>query len=308
MAIWSVLFAAERNLDPSLRKVAWSRYVANQLRSFACLPPLLLFGLHVWLLGCEQIWPQYQGFVVGIVIRSLPLVLGTLLYPLLLQQVWSTRPLEPGVLRETLFQECRSHRLAVREVLVWNTGLRIANAAIAGVLAPLRYVFISDRLMRDLPTEQVRALFLHELAHAKLRHPLRRLIAMLGMATPCFGLVWPTGEFNAHAAALFCVFLFSGLLVFGRFARSLELEADYWAAAQFQDRLGYLRAIANVGSGCPDRRTWMHPSFQQRCDLVLAEPDVARRFLARHQLISIAFFGGWMGSVLLLVTTSMIAR
>ncbi len=101
--------------------------------------------------------------------------------PVMLRWIWRTRPLEPGPLRARLEAHCRRIGLRVREILVWDSGGMMVNAAVMGILAPIRFVLLSDSLLRTLPIEQVEAVFGHEAGHVRHRHIQHLLIfAFLG--------------------------------------------------------------------------------------------------------------------------------
>ena len=99
-------------------------------------------------------------------------------YPLLLRFTWDTQPLSHGSLRQSLEDTQTEQRVKTREILVWRTNGRIVNAAVTGALPLLRYVFLSDGLLRRLSDGQIVAIFKHELGHVRCRHPQLRLLAL----------------------------------------------------------------------------------------------------------------------------------
>src|SRR5690606_31987071 len=88
-------------------------------------------------------------------------------------------------------------RVRFREVLLWRTFGGMVNAAVMGMLAPLRYILLSDALLEHLPAEQVEAVMAHEVAHIRKRH-LVWLLVLSGSAMVLLQLV--CGLTVSHAA------------------------------------------------------------------------------------------------------------
>jgi STE24 endopeptidase len=53
---------------------------------------------------------------------------------------------------------------------VWNTRQGVANAMVVGLLPRLRFVVLTDRLLLDLTSDEVEAVFGHEVGHVKHHH------------------------------------------------------------------------------------------------------------------------------------------
>lgn len=292
IASWAFLFDAEKSVatltdaavgkvNSELPRTRW-QHVLSQLRGFVLVPLIPILVIAAWLQFCDQHLPTN---IVGIgafaswLVRGIPLILVASLFPLLLRHVWRTQPMQPGTLRASLETRCQQLGFDVSEILIWQTDGRMLNAAVAGFTSRLRYVFLTDRLVRDLKPSQVECIFLHEVAHARLRHSRNLLLAFCGTLGATFvavGLVLKeaTASWSESASATVMLagmlvgFVASYLLV-GRYARLLELQADLWAARRSPDPDEYLRAIASIATGDPDTATWMHPSFQQRCEFLM---------------------------------------
>jgi hypothetical protein len=67
--------------------------------------------------------------------------------PLVMRLVWDTAPLADGPLRDRLAAICRSHRVKVRDLLVWRTHGTMINGAAMGIVGPARYILLSDALL-----------------------------------------------------------------------------------------------------------------------------------------------------------------
>ncbi|MEX0745503.1 MAG: M48 family metalloprotease, partial [Phycisphaeraceae bacterium] len=148
----------------------------------------------------------------------------------------------------------------VRELLLWRTFGGMINAAVMGLIAPLRYILLTDALVEMVRREEVEAVMAHELAHVCRHHMfwlLAAAIGALGLLEVIFGLLLVTlvnaGATAAEAggARLAGVGLDAGLamlntaegmtaatvtmagaawlLVFGWVSRRIERQADTFA-------------------------------------------------------------------------------
>ena len=93
-----------------------------------------------------------------------------LVAPLMLRQIWRTVPLEAGPVRERLEAICRRIGLRYRDILVWQSGGVMINAAVMGVFARVRFVLLSDVLLATMNVSQIEAVFGHEAGHVRHRH------------------------------------------------------------------------------------------------------------------------------------------
>ena len=110
--------------------------------------------------------------IVGILL-FIPLVL-----PLLIRHLFKTAPMNPHQqqwIGELMVAAGAGRTRAVR----WDTGSTQFNAMVAGFVPPIRTLFLSDRLLDELPTSQIAMVVLHEAAHLKRRHVPIRILAVL---------------------------------------------------------------------------------------------------------------------------------
>jgi len=245
------------------------------------------------------------------------LVTVTLLFPVLLRRVWTTEPLPPGPLGTRLRQTAARCRLRVRAILVWRTEGMVANAAVAGFVGPLRYVFLSDGLVDLLDADELQSVLAHEAGHVRHRHLLLRVLAMLApfclwlslgqifpqkvdwLSTRIDGDGWIAGV-PATLALLGLVGLYVGV-VFGRFSRLLEHQADLFACRHLDaqadrspvDVFGEaLTKLAEHSGAGTKRGTWQHASVAERIGVLrrlLA--DAAAERLFQRQI-------GWLAAIL----------
>lgn len=90
--------------------------------------------------------------------------------PWMLKHIWMTSPLSPGPLRQDLQRLCDRVGLKCRDILIWESGGMMINAAVMGVVAPFRYVILSDGLIDSMNAGQIEAVFGHEAGHVRHKH------------------------------------------------------------------------------------------------------------------------------------------
>jgi Zn-dependent protease with chaperone function len=111
------------------------------------------------------------------------LIFVPLVLPWLIRHLFKTAPLDQGTeqwVRALLDSAGLRRTRAVR----WDTGGQSFNAMVAGFVPPLRTLLISDRLVDQLPREQIAMVVLHEAAHLRRRHVPLRLLSVL----PAWGI------------------------------------------------------------------------------------------------------------------------
>ncbi len=168
------------------------QYVLMQSRHQAAMigAPLLILMtwqeiVHVAVPSGRAIWgidPQYVLLLVGSG--------GVfLLAPVMMRHIWDTTPLPPGLMRDRLIAMCRQHHVGIRELLLWRTFGGMINAAVMGLIKPVRYILVTDGLLETVPQRQVEAVMAHELAHIRRHHILWLLVTAIGTLQAAW-LVW----------------------------------------------------------------------------------------------------------------------
>jgi hypothetical protein len=189
---------------------------------------------------------------------------------------------------------CRRHHVGVRDLLLWKTSGSMINAAVMGLIAPLRYVLITDALLETLHANEVQAVMAHEVGHVRRRHMVWMVVCLLA----CFFLAahvvaWPVRmagylahwpEQWEHPLDIACSLLqlTLGLLIFGWVCRRFERQADTFAAQHLSglgtpaekqanitpDSVSAMRAalesIAELNTVDPSRHSWRHGSIRWR--------------------------------------------
>jgi len=214
-----------------------------------------------------------------------------LVAPMLIVRIWRTAPLPAGPLRRELEDACRQMDLGCREILVWRSGGTITNAGVMGLIAPVRYVLLSDALLDQMDPAHVKAIFAHEAGHILSRHILYAALFAVSSVLLCGaageflmrGLDWSLWTGQTTILALLAATWAVG---FGWLSRRFERQSDVIAAwASGERRPGdppdlvtqegaavFSRALERVGelNGIPARqRNWRHGSIAHRVSYVL---------------------------------------
>jgi len=209
--------------------------------------------------------------------------------PLLITRIWRTRRLEPGPLRTDLEEICGNLKLTYRDILVWESDGVIANAAVIGLIAPVRFILVSDGIVDRLERHHIRAVFAHEGGHITARH----LPYMMMMAVAIIMLCGSAADWTARLAGLdkpaamllMLTLIFAvGGLIFGFVSRQFERQSDVigaWASAPPPDNspritqegaaifAGALEQIARLNGIDSRKRNWRHGSIAHRVQYIL---------------------------------------
>ncbi len=222
----------------------WSRgeYLSFHIRHYLGLLLVLLLGLLALGDGLDRVGSRLLESPNGWMAFAPPIALLCLFFPAILRFVWGAEPLADGALRRRLELTARRAGFQATDILVWRTGGSLVNAAVAGIVPQLRYVFLSDALLARMSDAEVEAVFAHEIGHIRHHHLLLRAmavvapvavwLAMNGLASGASaGATVNAGSYVASAAnmstALSIVALGAYLLiVFGFYSRRLEEQAD----------------------------------------------------------------------------------
>ncbi len=170
-----------------------------------------------------------------------------LIAPALIRVIWWPSALPPGDLRDRLERLCRRVGLRVRNILVWDSGALIVNAAVMGFVAPIRYVLLSDGLVQSMHPRQIEAVFAHEAGHVRHHHlPFYLVFALCSMMIVGGALEGLVRLADVDDATLQLTAMAATLLIwgagFGYVSRCFERQADVFG----------VRAIAPDIERCSD--------------------------------------------------------
>ena len=291
------------------------QYLGLHLRHYLGILMLPVLGLLALQDGAELISPGILDSRYGSLVYGPPIMVLFVLFPVLLRHVWNTWPLIEGPLRERLESAADRVGFQVREILVWHTGCLVVNAAVAGFIRPLRYVFLTDGLLTQLTDEEIEVVFGHELGHVRHHHMTLRVLAMIApvslwillrRAFPQGGEIieglFQTGgvamQLPAGMITLALVALYV-FLVFGFYSRMLESQADLFGCRVLasdspelarQTFISALEKLAAAGGIDRNARSWQHASIARRVDFLnrlATDPNSELRFQRRVRAMNL---------------------
>jgi Zn-dependent protease with chaperone function len=147
------------------------------------------------------------------------------------------KPMPDGPLRSRLLSVSRRLNFRFSNILVWDTHGGIANAMVVGILPMLRYVVFTDRLVGEMPMEEVEAVFGHEAGHIRHRHMLYYLAFMI-LSLAVVMQIWDAANLKSLVnltlrkdLVLLPLFGLVGayiFVVFGFLSRRCERQADVY--------------------------------------------------------------------------------
>lgn len=127
---------------------------------------------------------QYAQTIVAVLTGGASLAIF-LVAPAVIVRVWRTRPLHDGPLRASIEALCGRMKIRFREVLVWQTGSVIANAAVMGLVGPVRYLLLGDALLERASERDIEAVFAHEAQHVRGHHIFYAMLFAICAAATC---------------------------------------------------------------------------------------------------------------------------
>lgn len=234
-------------------------YVRQNLRLqilFTAAPIVLILALHdVIMVGLgRMLRMDLQGSAAEGMVTLFSAITVFVMSPILLARILGARPLPASDLRDRLQAMASLYRLRFRNILLWPTHHRIANALVMGVVPRFRYVLLSDLLLEEMTDEQIEAVFAHELGHVVHRHMIWYLVFMkvLVLALAVVALVLEAAQQRwMQLPAWMPVDLLMTLIGFGAFllafgyvSRRFERQADVFAARTLERHLAPLLGTA----------------------------------------------------------------
>jgi Zn-dependent protease with chaperone function len=211
-------------------------------------------------------------------------------FPVVLRVVWRMKPLSDGQLRAALDRVSKAMDVKVRDILVWPSEGMVTNAAVTGLWPSMRYVMLSDGLLARMNHDQIAAVYAHELAHARNRHMVLRLAALIAvvamwhisldtaLATPWLG--------SMAGAALLLIVTIGLVAVFTGYCRALELQADLCASAGGQ-ATNIATALLTLQSTTDKAgHGWLHPKTDSRVAMIRAAADNPKLAHEFHRRLS----------------------
>lgn len=268
-------------------------FVLDQVRSFLIEVVLgvLLMGLLAWLHRAMGDWVVvlFTGAVF-----ALTLIIAFLYGPVFSRLGNKFVPLEEGELREKLMALLIRHGYRVKAVEVMDASRRTTklNAYFTG-FGKLKTIVLYDNLLNAMSTEEICAVFAHELGHGLHKDVLKQQIMNLGNLLLMAILVWLTIRTPVMHEAFgftavnygFAFILLSGLLgllqpLTGMAMNAYSRRAEYRADAQAVQEgygtalIGGLKKLAreNFANLAPSRvlvaLEYSHPPLSERISAI----------------------------------------
>lgn len=264
----------------------------NTRANLMTVAPILLiyaayWALITWVPAVNDLRQSFEFLEVAVHLGLVLLV--SLFVPVVVRLVLPGGPMPDGRLRRRLETFARDRGLRINQIMVWRTGGSLfATAFVIGLIAPFRYVFVTDALLRRLTEDEVMAVFAHELGHVKHRHLWWLLAFVISFSVIMMGatlglqVLTGTAEYDMFGMGLLLAY---GYFVFGYVSRRFERQADAFAAKHTSPEL-MASVFLKLGAANPaamKKDGWRHFSLERRVrELVLARahPEVARIFRA----------------------------
>lgn len=272
-----------------------------------------------------------HAYVGDLLLGGVTIVIA-LFAPLIIRIVWDTISLPPGPLRDRLRTLASSLRVRCADVLVWRSGGGMVNAAVIGVVPPLRYVLITDSMIEQMDDLRIEAVFGHEAGHVKRHHILYFLLFAFvsGCAVTVAGRRMHGQPELVQQGIMAVTGLVLGLkwfLVFPWISRTFERQADWFGVATVRQLIddgrveepgeldiprepqpnaliqaarvfgATLREVAYLNHIAPDQWSWRHGSIQGRADVMMRyaqQPADVQRFERRVMWIKFVI---WIAAV-----------
>ncbi len=253
--------------------------------------PISFFHLFDDLLRLSlDIFPKnYPNFFPSEFFSILIFFLLLVFFPFFAKKIWGCQPIEDKALLQSLEELCQRAKFSHGGLLVWSSMNHLLTAAIIGIFYPFRYVLFAQRMLKEFPEEEVKAILAHEIAHSKYKHLAFYPFLFFGSLL-CFGyfasIFYPSIErfFLLEEALapqsllltlspllfffpLLTIFLLYFRFVYGFFSRNFERQADFHLFAlgmSHKDLVSALRRAAFL-SGIPIQApNWHHHGIGER--------------------------------------------
>lgn len=230
----------------------------------------------------ERLPQAWRGERAAMVISGPVLILGAVsvmaMFPLVIRWLWDTVELGRGLLRDSIETRLRSCGVRVSTLRVWRTRTSSAlaggaNAAVVGLVRPLRDMLFTDRLLEGMPMVELDAVVCHEAAHLRQHHAAWLALAVMGVGSSAgllaSELMGSQGESLWAAGLGIAAALGSVVLVSRRFEWQADAHAARWLSADGLDGPGImaaaLRRVAKLNGVAITRASWRHGSIALRC-------------------------------------------
>ena len=241
--------------------------------------PLILLELIIDLFG-DKFSYSYESLFLGCALFLAYILLVMLFLPPMLVRAWRCPLLRDDTLTDRLDVICERTNFHHSGYRLWTIFEDRATAAITGLIAPMRSILFTKKLLAIMPTECVEAVLAHEIGHNKRKHlwlfPF--ITSWLILATYLViilvekMIVIPEDTVN-YAEIIMFVIIFGLLFRFGigLFSRLFERQADlyvYEAGVDPKHLIEAFQRIVKASGGNENDPSWHHYSIRERIDFL----------------------------------------
>lgn len=264
------------------------------------LPILAMLGLSD-LLGLVPAswWPWEIELPSGMIVGLAMVLAVPVLVPLIARMVWKSMPIDRQQF-PWIDEVLSASGMPGLDVRYWDTGMKSSNAVVAGFFPGLRSLLLTDRLVEEVPANELRLIVLHEIAHIRRGHIWLRMLSVVPGWLAAGAIVQVIGSAPITILISNTAAIVATLLLLRFSAHATEFDADR-VACQMALRLApadeaedegvesrerglanrhatdLCRALVRVTGGINEakRTTWLHPSVQARCHRLLDWAETA---------------------------------
>ncbi len=275
--------------EKNMRQTTWTfreNFLTN-LRMILLGTPALL--LPICFLATRTVFPHLSSqFFLWLLLAEYAIltVLFACVMPFVMSWIWKGKPLEDSSLSNRLHQLAEEAEIDYRNIAILQTrSHKLANAWVAGIVPQWRSVFVTDYLLDHLRSDEIAAIFAHELGHVKHRHLLKQVAyIVLGFGGHLLLArlnIFFLDFFPGIPQWLYWLLLMgvhSGVMVFFvqfslmRFWHRMEFEADAYAVDLTGEPAVFLQALRKLiqlNDAPEDLDTFnemlsTHPNFKAR--------------------------------------------
>jgi len=269
--------------------------------------PFIVFMLFYDLIAINDRVQDLFNNITALFWASLLFLFFLLAYcmPMIIKIVWNLKPLpEDSMERKALIGFLNEQDFKARDILVWNTGRRMVNAAILGLTGKTRYIIFTDAMLQSFTINELKSVMAHEIGHGKCKHLLAYFlfsIAFIFSLSLLESTVSPFADIDEELYTFFFIVVPAALvywrLVFSLLSKRFEMEADIYGAAAVDDPdlfIYTLNKVAIVGRVAKRKSSWRHFSIERRIlslrRVFFDNPMEAVRFWLKMKRLRISLF------------------
>ena len=274
----TILVALRIDIDVKKAEVKTGEAVTNIMKFFA----LIIFPIIAWaglILHLPENILSETWAVIAIFAIFVLFIFA--ISPYLVFWLEKLKPVDERLKKE-LIDFCESLGVKIRDIKVTGKkGYKIANAGVSGILPNYRYIFLTEYLLENFSTDEIKAVIAHEIGHIKGRHLIINAILKVGWLVFWMGVVYGLQrmgielfESDAVFFAVFFLALFSyNLLIEARVALRNEFKADEFAAKVVgkETVMSALEKLSELNMTPKRTGKWfnllsLHPSVEERIE------------------------------------------